>query len=171
MSDEVERGSGRVPVQYHQFNISDEDGPTGADLEAGHNGLVQVTDGVTIVPTGIHTGEVHVTVTLHETEPAPAPAPGNDDWQEIVEISAHSASGDLMVRGMMDDLDEDLPLLSFSGPGDYRLRIHARGRDTAVDLAPDEVTEWYLIQAWPAPAAPVTVLRQNDGYGASVRAR
>jgi hypothetical protein len=167
MSDEVERGSGRVPVQYHQFNISDEDGPTGADLEAGHNGLVQVTDGVTVVLTGIHTGEVDVTVTLHETEPAP----GTDDWQEIVEISACSTSGDLMVRGLMDDLDEELPVLSFSGPGDYRLRIHARGRDTAVDLAPDEVTEWYLIQAWPTPAAPVAVLRQNDGYGASVRAR
>ncbi|MEU8470568.1 hypothetical protein AB0F30_22160, partial [Streptomyces sp. NPDC029006] len=37
------------------------------------------------------------------------------------------------------------------GPGDYRLRIHARGRDTAIDLAPDDVTEWYLIQVWPAP--------------------
>jgi hypothetical protein len=69
----------------------------------------------------------------------------------------------------MDDLDEDLPVLSFNGPGDYRLRIHARGRDTAVDLAPDEVTEWYLIQAWPAPAAPVAALRHSDNYGASIR--
>lgn len=167
MSHEVERGSGRVPVQYHQFNISDEEGPTAPDLAYEHNGLVQVTDGVTVVHTGIHTGDVDVTVTFHET----APAPGNDDWQEIVELSAHSASGDLMVRGLMDDLDEELPVLSFNGPGDYRLRIHARGRDTAVDLAPDEVTEWYLIQAWPAPAAPVAVLRHSDSYGASVRSR
>jgi MFS family permease len=44
------------------------------------------------------------------------------------EISAHSASGELMVRGIMDDLDDELPVLSFNGPGDYRLRIHARGR-------------------------------------------
>ncbi|QJT07366.1 hypothetical protein G9272_43545 [Streptomyces asoensis] len=69
----------------------------------------------------------------------------------------------------MDDLDEELPVLSFNSPGDYRLRIHARGRDIAVDLAPDEVTEWYLIQAWPAPAVPVTVRRSRDSYGASVR--
>ncbi|WP_229877020.1 hypothetical protein [Streptomyces bluensis] len=62
---------------------------------------------------------------------------------------------------MMDDLDEELPALSFDGPGDYRLRVHARGRDTAVDLAPDELTEWYLIQAWPAPARDVAVLRQR----------
>ncbi|MGW0916930.1 hypothetical protein ACWD1Z_35260 [Streptomyces sp. NPDC002784] len=31
-------------------------------------------------------------------------------WQEIVEISAHSASGELTVRGLMDDLDEELPV-------------------------------------------------------------
>jgi hypothetical protein len=158
MSDEVARGNGRVPVQYHQFDISDEDGPTGPDLERGHNGLVRVADGVTTVMTGIHTGEVDVTVTLHETEPVPDGA----NWQEILEVSAHSASGDLMVRGMMDDLDEELPVLSFRGPGDYRLRVHTRGRDTAVDLTPDQITEWYLIQAWPAPASlPAAVKPQH----------
>ncbi|MEU6557870.1 hypothetical protein ABZ915_47935 [Streptomyces sp. NPDC046915] len=83
----------------------------------------------------------------------------------------HSASGELMVRGLMADLDEELPELSFDGPGDYRLRVHARGRDTAIDLAPDDITEWYLIQVWPAPAREATVLRQTDSYGASVRAQ
>ena len=87
-----------------------------------------------------------------------------------MEISAHSASGELVVRGIMDDVDEELPVLSFNGPGSYRLRVHACGRDTAIDLAPDEVTEWYLIQVWPAPAQDVAVLRQTDSYGASVRA-
>ncbi|WP_226535761.1 hypothetical protein [Streptomyces daghestanicus] len=167
MSDEVERGNGLVPVQYHQFDISDEHGPAGPDLGRDHNGLVQVADGAITVMTGIHTGDVDVTVTLHPTQPSPDSGP----WQEIVEVSAHSASGDLMVRGIMDDLDEDLPALSFNGPGHYRLRIHARGRDTAVDLAPDGVTEWYLIQAWPAPAHEATVLCQTDVYGATVRSR
>jgi hypothetical protein len=165
MSDEVEQGNGLVPVQYHQFEISDEDGPAATDLEREHNGLVRVADGAITVMTGIHTGDVDLTVTLHAAQPTP----DSGAWQEIVEISAHSASGELMVRAIMDDLDEELPALSFNGPGDYRLRIHARGRDTAVDLAPDEVTEWYLIQAWPAPAQEVTVLRQSDAYGATVR--
>ncbi|MER6680098.1 hypothetical protein [Streptomyces olivaceoviridis] len=75
----------------------------------------------------------------------------------------------------MDNLDEELPVLPFAGPGDYRPRVHARGRDTAIGLAPEVVTEWYLVQVWPAPApAPardVAVLRQTDTYGASVRAR
>lgn len=167
MSDHTARGHQLVPVQYHQFDISDEDGPTGPDIDRSHNGLVRVTDGIVTVMTGIHTGDVDVTVTLHDTPPAPDAG----GWQDIVEISAHSVSGDLRVRGIMDDLDEELPVLAFNGPGDYRLRVHARGRDTAVDLAPDEVTEWYLIQAWPASAEPVTVRRQSDNYGASARTR
>ncbi|MDI1456477.1 hypothetical protein ACWDU8_05775 [Streptomyces sp. NPDC003388] len=84
-------------------------------------------------------------------------------------MSLHSVSGELMVHGLMDALDEELPVLSFDGPGDYRLRIHARGRDTATDHAPDEVTEHYLIQTWPAPPHDARVLRQTDSYGASVR--
>ncbi|MCL8012747.1 hypothetical protein [Streptomyces sp. AS02] len=56
-------------------------------------------------------------------------------------------------------------------PGDYRLHVHARGRDTAVDLDPDEVTEWYLVQAWSASVQAVATLRQTDAYGASVRSR
>ncbi|MEU6803945.1 hypothetical protein [Streptomyces neyagawaensis] len=109
--------------------------------------------------TGIHTGDVDVTVTLHRAEPAP----DDGDWQDIVEISAHAASGELMVRGMMDDLTEELPVLSFDGPGTYRLRVHARGRYTPTDPTPDQVvdeaTEWYLVQVWPAPAHDVAVLR------------
>ena len=156
MSEEAERASALVPVQYHQFDISDEDTPTGPDLDRRHNGLVRVIDGVIVVMTGIHTGNVDVTVTLHLTEPALT----SDRWQEIVEISARSLAGELMIRGVLDDLHEELPILSFQGPGEYRLRIHARGRATAVDCAPNEVTEWYLIQAWPSPAREVTVLRQ-----------
>lgn len=79
MSDEVESGKASVPVQYHQFDISDEDGPTGPDLERGHNGLARVADGVTIVRTGIHTGDVDAAVTFHATEPAP----DTGDWEEI----------------------------------------------------------------------------------------
>ncbi|WP_143675165.1 hypothetical protein [Streptomyces sp. JV178] len=116
---------------------------------------MSVVDGVIVVMTGIHTGDVDVTVTLHPAEPAP----DEGDWQDIVEISAHSASGELMVRGMMDDLVEELPVLSFDGPGTYLLRVHARGRHTAPDLAPDQVTEWYLVQVWPAPAQDVDALR------------
>ncbi|MFF1723284.1 hypothetical protein [Streptomyces sviceus] len=46
---------------------SDEDGATDPapdpDAECGHDRLVRVADGVTIVITGLHTGEVDVTAT------------------------------------------------------------------------------------------------------------
>jgi hypothetical protein len=167
MNGEIERGSGNVPVAYHQFDISDENGPAAPELARDHNGLIRVVDGVIVIMTGIHTGDVHVTVTNHQS----TPALDQDNWQEIVEISAHSVSGELMVRGMMDDLDEELPVLSHHGPGSYRLRVYARGRDTAVDDAPDDVTEWYLIESWPAPTQPPTAVRQSDTYGVSVRTR
>ncbi|MEU7363344.1 MULTISPECIES: hypothetical protein [Streptomyces] len=167
MSDHAEQGRELVPVQYHQFQISDEDGPADPDLPREHTGLVEVQDGIATIHTGIHAGDVDVTVTCHTQ----APQPGNEVWEEIVEVSLHSVSGELRVRGLMDDLDEELPVLSFAGPGDYRLRVHARGRDTAIDLAPEEVTEWYLVQVWPAPAQDVAVLRQTGTYGASVRTR
>ncbi|MEV0976576.1 hypothetical protein [Streptomyces sp. NPDC049915] len=71
----------------------------------------------------------------------------------------------------MGDQDEELPALSFAGLGDYRLRIHARGRDSAVDLASDETREWYVIQAGPAAAQDIAILRATDNYGATVRTR
>jgi hypothetical protein len=76
-----------------------------------------------------------------------------------------------MIRAMTDDLDEELPVLSFHCPGYYRLRLHARSRDTDIGLPSDQITEWYLIQAWPAPSHEARVLRQADGYSASAHAR
>ncbi|ROP44254.1 hypothetical protein [Streptomyces sp. PanSC9] len=160
MSDQAEHGRGPVPVQYHQFQISDEEGPVGPALPRRHNGLIEVQDGIATVYTGIHTGDVDVTVTLHPR----APEAGDTGWDEIVDVSLRSVSGNLM-----DDLDEDLPVLSFDGPGDYRLRVHARGRDIATDFAPDQNTEWYLLQVWPAPAQDAVVRRQTDRYGTTVR--
>lgn len=49
-------------------------------------------------------------------------------------------------------------------------RVHARGRGTATDLAPAEITEWYLIRVWPAPAQDPAALRQTDSYVAALRA-
>ncbi|MFD9442290.1 hypothetical protein ACFWBR_30070 [Streptomyces sp. NPDC060006] len=161
MSDEIERGVGMVPVQYHQFDISDEDGPTGPGVDRRHNGLVRVADGVTIVMTGIHTGDVDVTVTLHEAEPVP----DDGDWQEIVEVSAHSASGELMVRGMMDDLDEELPVLSANGPGEYRLRIAGTPPSTWPSTRSPSGTSsrpgQHLPTRWQRSARPMVMGRQS----------
>ncbi|MCP3821896.1 hypothetical protein NLX86_28530 [Streptomyces sp. A3M-1-3] len=150
MSDHVETARATVFAEYHLFRISDPAGPVVADdVDGTDNGLVMATDGSIEIMTGIHTGEVDLTVARCEHEPEPAA--GN--WEEIAEISLHSPSGKVIVHALMGD-EADVPTLAASGAGDYRLRVHARGRDTAVDVAVEEIVEWYLIQCWPAPAGP-----------------
>ncbi|WP_329446160.1 hypothetical protein [Streptomyces canus] len=61
--DEAARGNARVPVQYHEFRISNEDGPTGPDLERGHNALVRVTE---CRPPADHAGPPRLSA--HETK-------------------------------------------------------------------------------------------------------
>ncbi|MET8860885.1 hypothetical protein [Streptomyces sp. NPDC004579] len=135
------------------------------DLDATHNGLVSAAGGVIEVATGIHTGNVRVTVETHSQRPDPAPG-----WEEIAEMPCHSPSGELLVKPMMDD-PADLPSLASQGPGRYRLRVHALGRDTAVDQSTDDVVESYLIQSWPAAHQDALLVHATDAYGAEVRAR
>ncbi|MEW2117223.1 hypothetical protein AB0945_18925 [Streptomyces sp. NPDC005474] len=155
-----------VHAEYHLFRIADPLGSVADDLDVTHNGLVSAAGGAIEVSTGIHTGNVRVTVERHSQLPAPVPG-----WEEIAEISCHSPSGDMLVTPLMDDPAE-LPSLASRGPGRYRLRVHARGRDRAVDeTAGDDVPESYLIQSWPAPHQDAQLFQATDSYGAQVRAQ
>ncbi|MFF0087681.1 hypothetical protein ACFYR1_49885 [Streptomyces canus] len=64
-----------------------------------------------------------------------------------------------------------MPSRPSHGPGDYRLRLHARGRDTAIEPAPDQITEVYLIPVLAGPGPGGAVLRQTEGYAVSAHAR
>lgn len=155
-----------VHAEYHLFQITDPEGPIANDLDVSHNGLVAAAAGAIEVSTGIHTGDVRVTVELHAAKPEPAA-----DWEEIAEISWRSPSGEALVAPLMDD-PVDLPSLASRGPGHYRLRVHARGRDTAVDqTVVDEVVESYLLQSWPAAHQEALLVRATDAYGAHLRAQ
>ena len=153
-----------VHAEYHLFQITDPEGPVADDLDMSHNGLVAATDGTIEVSTGIHTGDVRVTVELHAQRSEPAA-----DWEEVAEISWRSPSGEVRVAPPMDD-PVDLPSLASQGPGPYRLRVHARGRDTAVDqTVVDEAVESYLLQSWPAEHQDALLVRATDAYGAHLR--
>ncbi|MGW1727666.1 hypothetical protein ACWCQK_32720 [Streptomyces sp. NPDC002306] len=71
----------------------------------------------------------------------------------------------------MTDDPADLPSLASRGPGQYRLRVHALGRDTAVDESTDDNVESYLIQSWPAAHQDALLVKATDAYGAQVRAQ
>ena len=55
--------------------------------------------------------------------------------------------------------------LDAHGPGDYRLRIHAKGRDTDYDGSRLDPVEDYMIVAWPEQASPPTALRTTSKAG------
>ncbi|MFF0203451.1 hypothetical protein [Streptomyces sp. NPDC005017] len=165
MNEPARTPTALVLAQYHLFEITDPEGPVADDLCASRTGLVSATGGAVEVITGIHTGDVHVTVEPHSRPPEPSPG-----WEEIAEISCHSLSGGILVTPYMDD-PADLPSLASQGPGSYRLRVHARGRDLATGLTVDKAAESYLIQAWPAEHRDALVVKASDVYGAYRRAK
>lgn len=167
MSMPIEAEEGVVPVSYHTFWLADT-GVFGPELPyEDTNGLVVSQPGIALIFTGIHTGRVNVQVEIFDMAPPVDPT----QWEEIVEVGIESIEGRIVVTGMGADAPDNLPVLTPDGPGHYRLRVHARGRDTAVDLAPREPVENYLIQAWPGTPEAETVYKQTDQYGASKRAR
>ncbi|GLY88316.1 hypothetical protein [Actinoallomurus iriomotensis] len=110
------------------------------------------------VACGQEIGDVLVAVELWD---APAP-PAAGDWQDVAEVSVawRSAFLDFATTG-----DDPAARLELPGPGDYRLRVHGRGRDDG-----DPVEE-YLIQVWPAPEAGPATLRSTSRIAALWRER
>ncbi|MFJ4768542.1 hypothetical protein ACIP88_05400 [Streptomyces uncialis] len=153
-----------VFAEYHLFRVSDPVGAVSGDVDPSVTGLVAADDGSIEILTGIHTGDVSVSFTSHDGEPRLAPGP----WEEIAEISFRSLSGEVVLHPVAGDAAARSRLAS--GPGDYRLRVSARGRDTAVDAAVETIVEWYRIDCWPAPPQPPALVRAGDRYGAHQRA-
>ncbi|MFD0336359.1 hypothetical protein ACFQZ0_30225 [Streptomyces erythrogriseus] len=93
-----------------------------------------------------------------------------DAWDEIIDHSVETATGALRVTSVMTDAP-DLPLLTPQGPGTYRVRVHARGRDIVPDGVADDPAEDYLLIVWPAEPQPDEIHKQTDRYGAELRAQ
>ncbi|MFK0136596.1 hypothetical protein [Streptomyces murinus] len=121
-----------------------------------------------VVMTGTESGQVAVTVEVTEHEPEPA-----DDgaWDEIVEVSLLLPGASPRVTTDMEDEAPLLPAFTAAGPGPFRVRVHARGRDAGQEelIVEDDPVEEHLIQVWPAPAAPTQVIKTSDAYGMSFR--
>lgn len=153
-----------VYVEHHMFYLLDE-GAVVHPPSWSPNGVIVSEPGVAVIFTGVSSGYVNVVIeTLRHTPPSS----DTHLWDEIIEHSVVAPTGYLRVMPMDGDVP-DLPVLTPDGPGEYRLRVHARGRDIAPDDAVLEPVEDYLIQVWSAPAAADTIHQQRDRCGAGGR--
>ncbi|MEV4138898.1 hypothetical protein AB0J72_42880 [Dactylosporangium sp. NPDC049742] len=133
------------------------------------NGMVDLFPGAAAVITGTGTGPVGLTLELHEA----APPLVTDDWDEVVDFTLWAHEGILRIVETVDRTTS-YPLLSWQGPGGYRIRLHARGRDAAYDLTPETPIEHHLIQVWPTTSdedEPVQNHKLTDALGGYWRSR
>lgn len=164
MEETTVRREGFVHADYHQFWLaSNYQLPTPDSSKT--NGLVDGLPGAAIIHTGISSGPVNVMI---EKTPEPKPVE-TAGWDEVVDVSIEIGNDGLRVSALMDDVPDSLSMLTLPSAGTYRIRVHARGRDTNTDLAVLEPCEDYLIQVWPAPLEPETVHKQTDRCGANIR--
>ncbi|WP_269936517.1 hypothetical protein [Arthrobacter sp. HY1533] len=95
------------------------------------------------VQTGIYSGVVDVTVEVCSVGPEDLAS----GWEDIEEYPLRAEQGEIVVAGF-----ESLPIVVGvldNGPMDYRVRVHAVGRDADFDLAVEESSERYLVYMWP----------------------
>jgi hypothetical protein len=118
-----------------------------------------------MICTGIHSGPVTLSIEGRLSPPGSVDLAG---WDEVVEVSMAAPVGRVRPAALMADTDP-FPEQTAGGPGDNRVRVHARGRDTEIDGVTEVPVEEYHIVAWPAARAPELVHRQTDEYGESMR--
>lgn len=153
-----------VRVSHHMFCLTDQEAFPQEYLPPT-NGMLAVHPHAVVIFTGIHSGVASVAVEARDARP---PRPDTDSWDEVVEVGVRAPTGYLKVIALMAD-PPDLPILSLAGPGDYRVRVHARGRDTMPDGVAFEPVEDYLLVVWSDPSRAEVIHKRSDAYGASLR--
>ncbi|MEW2378097.1 DUF6461 domain-containing protein [Micromonospora sp. NPDC047812] len=150
--------SGSALVSGHRFAVLE--GTAVPDVDFGGNGLVAVVPGGVVIRTGVESGHVRIMLSVLDGPP-PEVATG---WEEIVEVSWQAAVGGASVLGPRVG-ESRLSWATPPWPGDYRLRVHARGRDET----DERDAERYELVVWQAPAAPEVVHARTDRLGHRLR--
>ncbi|MBF6286701.1 hypothetical protein [Nocardia cyriacigeorgica] len=144
--------TGTVQVDHHQFLLTTADADTTAVTAEGT--LIWTGPGFVTILTGIAHGPATLTVDTSATHH------DVDEW-ETVEETVIDADSDLLVISLDGNVTSGYPPIP---PGRYRVRAHARGRDSHWDLDVTEPTENYLLHLTPTtePVRAITRLRKTD---------
>jgi hypothetical protein len=151
------RGSSLVTVSGHRLALAEGEVPATADFSG--NGLVTVVPGGALIRTGVTDG----TVTVELEVAAQQPELEQRGWDEVVEVSWRAATGQASLPGTVGLAGPGRRMTTPPWPGDYRLRVHATGRDDP------EAGEHYKLAVWQAPAAEQIVYKRTDKLGYQLR--
>src|SRR3954447_22102444 len=114
-------------------------------IRTGDLVVPHISGGATVV-CGIDDGPVRLRAQVLATPPRPDAA----SWEEVAETTIDAPVGRVRVVPLFEWPVADIGPLT-NGPGSYRVRVHARGRETAPHRFVQTPTEEYLIQVWPEP--------------------
>ncbi|WP_163549721.1 DUF6461 domain-containing protein [Candidatus Frankia nodulisporulans] len=159
--------AGLVDVHGHVFGLLEGDatllGAGAADARFADNGLVALVPGGLLVRTGRADGPVNLCLeVLAEAPNAERTTRQLALHDEIVEVSWHAEIGFASVVGAGPTTEQhEWREQSPPWPGDYRVRVAARGRD--------HDSESYELLVWSAPLRQPLVLRQTDRLGHRLR--
>ncbi len=145
-------GSTSVAVRDHVFALTESAFPAFGDF--AENGLAEAAAGGVVIRTGMAAGPVPVSVRVLAEPPAEVETLG---WEEVVDLSWHADHGSASLAP-----SARVGVTTPPWPGDYRVRVHAYGRD-------DPDVESYGIWVWAAPAEPPRVHARADRLGHRLR--
>jgi hypothetical protein len=152
-----------IHVADHQFHIVDYGGDYSFDAPPQPNGLINPGPGAAVVVTGTPFGPVAVAVEIYDCPPEL----NLDDWDEVIEVSLYSFSGQIGLQEIQGPQRTDLPVYE-SEPDDWlRVRAHVRGRDEgdAYNVPPPHPVEEHLVQFWLSPHQDEIRHRLSDQVG------
>ncbi|KAA9163648.1 hypothetical protein FPZ12_009105 [Amycolatopsis acidicola] len=161
----AESGTAPVRVFKHSFVLGDARFPGSFENLDHSTGLGGLGESFLLVRTGIERGTITVSAAAFVSRPGldtPEERERLQEWEDVAEFSLAVPDGELRVRAHGGGVD--LPRLSASGPGCYRVRVHARGRDVRHRDLP-ESEETYSVITWPEEPSPPLVIKATSRCG------
>ncbi len=151
-----------VYTDFGQFDLAwAKDGGFNGDVDRSFrgqvNGLVGAADpGGVYISLSRRFGGSPMRIVLLDSAPEPPPI----EYEDVVEVSVRIPAG-AEVRWITWFREVSGPLGGL-GPGDYRVRVSAKGRDAAQGMrgvAAEGLVDAYLVELWPAGHGPDEILR------------